>query len=28
MAVLTSLIFLVGGFLVFRRLEPHFDDYI
>jgi len=28
MAVITSLITLVGGFLVFRRLEPHFDDYI
>ncbi|HVN27516.1 MAG TPA: ABC transporter permease [Candidatus Binataceae bacterium] len=28
MTVLTSLIFLIGGFLVFRRLEPHFDDYI
>ena len=28
MSVLMSVIFLVGGFLVFRRLEPHFDDYI
>jgi len=28
MTLITSLIFLVGGFLVFRRLEPHFDDYI
>jgi ABC-type polysaccharide/polyol phosphate export permease len=28
MAVVTSLITLVAGVLVFRRLEPHFDDYI
>lgn len=28
MAVITSLITLVAGVLVFRRLEPHFDDYI
>ena len=28
MAVITSLITLVVGVLVFRRLEPHFDDYI
>src|SRR5579872_5369018 len=28
MAVVTSLVTLVGGFIVFKRLEPHFDDYI
>ena len=28
MAVVTSVITLVIGVLVFRRLEPHFDDYI
>jgi len=28
MAVITSLITLAAGVLVFRRLEPHFDDHI
>lgn len=28
MAVITSLITLAAGVFVFRRLEPHFDDYI
>ncbi len=28
MAVLTSAAVLVMGYLVFRRLEPHFDDYV
>ncbi len=28
MAVLTSAATLVTGFLIFRRLEPHFDDYV
>jgi ABC-type polysaccharide/polyol phosphate export permease len=28
MALITSLITLVAGVVVFRRLDPHFDDYI
>ena len=28
MAVLTSVVTLVAGVMLFRRLEPHFDDYI
>jgi lipopolysaccharide transport system permease protein len=28
MAVITSVITLVAGVMVFRRLEPHFDDYL
>jgi len=28
MAVITSLITLVAGVVVFRRLELHFDDYM
>ncbi|HLI81282.1 MAG TPA: ABC transporter permease [Candidatus Binataceae bacterium] len=28
MALITSMVTLVAGIVIFRRLEPHFDDYI
>jgi lipopolysaccharide transport system permease protein len=28
MALVTSMVTLVAGVVIFRRLDPHFDDYI